>query len=188
MDNDRFAPLGDISGVQRVVPAGSSPQIKHDPDPVTIPAAAALPANIRHSRHGEPTRAWQYQDAEGKLLFAVCRFDIAPGAKEVLPFSCTAGGRWVWKAPARPRPLYGLPELATRPDAPVLVVEGEKAADAARALFPDHVAVCWQGGGEGAEEHRGHRGHRGQTPSVLSSPLWRDDGAGPEVTRQRGVT
>ena len=30
----------------------------------------------------------------------------------------------------------------------MLVVEGEKAADAARALFPDHVAVCWQGGGE----------------------------------------
>ena len=148
MDNDRFAPLGDISEEQRVVPAGASQQIKHDSDPVAIPAAAALPAKIRHSRHGEPTRVWQYQDAKGKLLFAVCRFDIAPGAKEVLPFSCTAGGRWVWKAPARPRPLYGLPELATRPDAPVLVVEGEKAADAARALFPDHVAVCWQGGGE----------------------------------------
>jgi DNA primase len=30
----------------------------------------------------------------------------------------------------------------------VLVVEGEKAADAARALFPDHVAVCWQGGAQ----------------------------------------
>ncbi len=45
-----------------------------------------------------------------------------------------------------PTPLYGLDRLAARPDAPVLVVEGEKAADAAAVLFPGRVAVAWQGG------------------------------------------
>ena len=40
-----------------------------------------------------------------------------------------------------PRPLYGLDRLAARPDAPVIVCEGEKAADAAERLFPEYVAV-----------------------------------------------
>ena len=44
-----------------------------------------------------------------------------------------------------PRPLYGLDTLAQRPDAPVLVLEGEKAADAAGTLFPDHAVTTWPG-------------------------------------------
>ena len=43
------------------------------------------------------------------------------------------------------RPIYGLADLAARPDAPVLVVEGEKAADAAAELLPDYVAVTIHG-------------------------------------------
>ena len=39
------------------------------------------------------------------------------------------------------RPLYGLQELARRPDAAVVVTEGEKACDAARKLLPDVVVV-----------------------------------------------
>ncbi len=49
-------------------------------------------------------------------------------------------------APPAPRPLFGLDRLAARPDAPVLVVEGEKAADAATELFPGHACLSWQGG------------------------------------------
>lgn len=45
-----------------------------------------------------------------------------------------------------PRPLYRLPDLLDQPDAPVLLVEGEPSANAAAALFPDHVAACWYGG------------------------------------------
>lgn len=51
-----------------------------------------------------------------------------------------------------PRPLYGLDRLATRPDAPVLVCEGEKAVDAARDMFPDHVAVTTPGGANTAHK------------------------------------
>jgi hypothetical protein len=39
-----------------------------------------------------------------------------------------------------------LDRIAARPDAPVVVCEGEKAADAAGLLFPDFVAVTSQGG------------------------------------------
>ncbi len=57
---------------------------------------------------------------------------------------------WQWKAAPAPRPLYGLDRLALAPAAPVLVVEGEKTADAAAALFPEFVAVTWSGGGKAA--------------------------------------
>ncbi len=90
---------------------------------------------------------WPYRDGAGALLFAVVRFNLPDGRKETLPYCCDTKG-WRWKAPPAPRPLYGLDRLAARPGAPVLVVEGEKATDAATALFPDHVAICWQGGGK----------------------------------------
>ena len=42
--------------------------------------------------------------------------------------------------------------LAARPDAPVLVCEGEKAADAARPLFPDYVCLSWPGGANAVDK------------------------------------
>lgn len=54
---------------------------------------------------------------------------------------------WHDKAPIAPKPLYGLNRLShAAPDATVLLCEGEKAADAAMHLFPDHVALSWMGG------------------------------------------
>jgi len=60
----------------------------------------------------------------------------------------TLNGRtgWQWKNLPEDRPLYGLDRLAARSDAPVLIVEGEKAADAAAQLLPDYVVTTWQGG------------------------------------------
>ena len=65
----------------------------------------------------------------------------------------TTGQRsWRWKALPEPRPLYGLDRLVSRPDAPVLIVEGEKAADAAQAIFPDHVVTTSSGGSRAARK------------------------------------
>lgn len=76
---------------------------------------------------------WRYSST-----FYVCRF---PG-KAIRPLWWD-GDAWRWKAPPAPRPLYWARQL---PGAPVLVVEGEKAADAAARLFPT-VAVCtWPSG------------------------------------------
>jgi putative DNA primase/helicase len=144
MAANAFAPLGDAAGND--AGAGASPPMQ-DWIP-EIPAPDEPPAAPRHQKHGTPSATWVYRDAEGRPLFMVARFDV-PGGKEVLPltFGTLRGrGGWHWRAPPDPRALYGLPDLAARPDAPVLMVEGEKTADAARALFQDYVAMTWPGG------------------------------------------
>ncbi|MCQ4158802.1 DUF6371 domain-containing protein [Roseomonas sp. GC11] len=118
----------------------ATPQVE-----IVMPATLPLPEVIRHTKRGTPAKVWHYLDRAGKLLFAVARFNTPAGGKEVLPL-IQAGMAWRWAAPPEPCPLYGLDRLAARPDAPVLLVEGEKAADAAASLFPEHVAMTWQGG------------------------------------------
>ena len=117
--------------------------------PITpVPEDAGEP-NTRHHRHGEPSQVWRYTDEDGRLLMLVCRYDT-PGGKIFTPYTfCSrADGTKSWqrKNLDAPRPLYNLRDLKQRPDVPVLVVEGEKAADAAAKLFPDFVVVTSPGG------------------------------------------
>lgn len=100
---------------------------------------------------------WDYLDADGRLLGSVARFHWTDAdgvvTKDVVPqaFCEEAGtGRKAWRTRSFPvpRPLYGLRELAERPDAPVMIVEGEKSADAARLICPQYVVIAWPGGGE----------------------------------------
>ena len=54
---------------------------------------------------------------------------------------------WIWGRTDDARlPLYGLGELLRRPDAEVLIVEGEKACKAGYIRWPDMVTVCPPGG------------------------------------------
>ena len=46
-----------------------------------------------------------------------------------------------------PRPLYNLPMLYERPDAPVLVMGGEKTSDAVRDLLPSYIPTTSMFGG-----------------------------------------
>lgn len=125
------------------------------PDPVwtpllTAPADAPEPPKA-HSRRGLPEAVWCYRDAVGAVLGYVYRFKTSDGGKETLPLSwarCEDTGveEWHWISFTKPRPLYGLDRLAARPDATVLLVEGEKCADAAQLQFPDLVVVSWPGG------------------------------------------
>jgi len=110
---------------------------------------------MSHAPHGFLfTQKWAYRNEDGKLLGYVVRIDKqATGArpeKTILPFTyCKGvGGDYKWRSKAwpEPRPLYGLGCLAANPDAPVLVVEGEKVADAADKRFPDHVVITSPGG------------------------------------------
>lgn len=98
---------------------------------------------------GKASRIWTYRNSTGTPLFRVLRFDRKEGEKEFRPQTLwRENGRLAWrfKAAPLPRPLYGLDRLAARPESPVLLVEGEKAADAAAEIFPDLVAVTWCGG------------------------------------------
>lgn len=78
---------------------------------------------------------WHYSNT-----FIVCRF---PG-KKIRPL-WWSGAKWEWKAPPSPRPLLNLSRLRSTPGT-VLVVEGEKAADAAAKLYPKAVVTTWPSG------------------------------------------
>ena len=56
-----------------------------------------------------------------------------------------SGNRWEWKAPPVPRPLLNLDQLRSRTGT-VLIVEGEKAADAAAKLYPKAIVTTWPSG------------------------------------------
>lgn len=91
----------------------------------------------------------RYRDAGGALMFCVARYEKG-SEKTFRPMTYWSGpdgrGEWRPKAPPSPRPPYGLDRLSTNPDAPVLVVEGEKTVGAAQKRFPRLVVVTSLGG------------------------------------------
>lgn len=118
------------------------------------PDGCAEPDTV-HSRWGKPSMTWTYRDAQGRRVGLVCRYDEEGGGKQVLPMTwCRSEGGnegWRFKAMAKPRPLYGADLLAASPTKPVLVVEGEKTAEAARRLMPHVVVVTWAGGSKAVD-------------------------------------
>ncbi|EJL97881.1 DNA/RNA helicase, superfamily II [Pseudomonas sp. GM102] len=121
-----------------------------------IPAEAMNKCPAKHRQHGVPSKVWIYRDARGQPLMALYRFDLAPDEdgkpKKVfapLTWCQRTDGQttqWRWQGLPDPRPLLRLDELVQRADAPVVLCEGEKAADAAADLMPGHVATCWPNG------------------------------------------
>ena len=98
----------------------------------------------RHPELGSPSRTWPYYDATGRLVGYAARFET-PTRKTFRPLVQDATGRWHTASQTRgfprPYPLFNLPALLARPMAPVLICEGEQAAEAASQQFPDWVAV-----------------------------------------------
>jgi len=117
----------------------------------------APPAPAAHEFRGIPAALWTYRDQAGQLLGYVGRFVTSDGGKEVLPLSfcrhdVTNKLAWRWLSFPDPRPLYGLDKLTAKPAATVLIVEGEKCADAAQAELPELVVMCWPGGGNAVDK------------------------------------
>ncbi len=159
-----FAPLTDTDRARGAMlpngnagDAGDAGTLEMLPCPGLVPPASYF----RFGDLPEPSDLREYKTAEGVPLMVVARYDATAAdgtaTKDVRPWIF---GRRVWtdragqardrtgwhcKAPS-PRPLYGLDRLAGRPNAPVLVCEGEKAADAASVTFPDLICITSQGG------------------------------------------
>lgn len=116
-----------------------------------VPDDAPPPPKV-HSRHGAPAARYAYHDADGKVNFYHDRYEPKGERKQFSPLTLWRfpGGdvRWQFKAPQDPRPIYGLDLLTAKPDAQVVIVEGEKARAAAEVLLPDAVVICWQGGAQ----------------------------------------
>lgn len=101
---------------------------------------ALAPAGMRPAGH------WVYRLADGGAVGIVARWD-GPEGKTIRPFVWRGSG-WAMGAMPEPRPLYALPEVAAG-GSQVLVVEGEKAAEAAGRALPLPV-VTWAGGAQAA--------------------------------------
>lgn len=102
-------------------------------------------------RHGPRSKTWPYHDASGEPIGLTFRRDKPDGGKIVRHVWRTADGRgWVLEGGPKAHPLYALPDLLATP-APtrVFIVEGEKAADAARAI--GLLATTSAGGAERAK-------------------------------------
>ena len=105
-----------------------------------------------------PVRLDGYRDAEGRLLGYVARAEIRDRdtgeTKKWTPMitwcvSREGAQQWCLQAFPVPRPLLGLDDVAAKPGAPVLVVEGEKCRAAGAGAWPQYAVVCWPGGTHG---------------------------------------
>ena len=117
---------------------------KEKPAHVAVPvfdsdASIALPPDM-HPELGIPDAQWAFKLSDGSVSFYVYRFNQGDGKKETRPVSYSnVEKKWLWKYPASPLPLYGGDRLGE--GQAVIVVEGEKACDAAQQQFPDHICV-----------------------------------------------
>lgn len=121
--------------------------------PIPDDAMRKIPA--KHRQHGAPSKVWIYREATAQPVMVLYRFDLGPDdngsqRKVFAPLTWCKGAtgvhQWRWQGLPEPRLLLHLDQLAQRSTAPVVVVEGEKSADAAAQLFPAYVATCWPNG------------------------------------------
>ncbi len=124
-DADRPIPIQQIKA-----PRADSPVIPIPPDAPPLPS---------HKDLGSPIATYWY----GRD-FVIARFE-KDGEKTIRPLTWR-DNRWTWKAFPAPKPIYKRELLILNPDAPVLVVEGEKCVDMAQPLMKAYVVVTWAGG------------------------------------------
>lgn len=120
------------------------------PAPSTPINLQAEPQLLYMLKGKQETARYEYKDADGNTLGYVVRLEEKQGNKltPTLTYCRNDKGetQWRWQGFGNDRPLYGLEQLKQKPEAPVLVAEGEKTAEAAKILFPDHAVVTWSGG------------------------------------------
>jgi GTPase SAR1 family protein len=116
------------------------------PPPLSAGQLRGLP------KAGQLVAVWTYRNSSGLPIGYVLRFDVTDPEgglkKHIRPLHYfDDGSGWLLKGHGQDNdPIYGLERLAAAPMQTVLLVEGEKTADAAAALFPDYVAISWMGG------------------------------------------
>lgn len=123
---------------------------------IPVPAEAGPPDAVFNPNTDRvwgltPQRADAYRDPDGRLVGYVMRYEFGDGRKATPQVTwClnreTGEARWCSVGMPVPRWPLGCDQLAQRPDAPVLLVEGEKARHAAARMMPRHVVLTWAGG------------------------------------------
>jgi hypothetical protein len=156
----------------RVEPASAAPEIPEGVwvplTPVPADAPELLPEGsewtvpVYNPKTGKiarrkPSRVFAYRNQAGELLGYVIRLDLKgedgkPGKWTPQVTWCIGpnGLRlWCLQAFPEPRPLFGLEDLAAKPGAQVLLVEGEKCRVAGAGAWPQYAVLAWPGGSNG---------------------------------------
>jgi putative DNA primase/helicase len=114
--------------------------------PVTNPPEDCIAAPVKGT-------AYYYHTKNGCVSFCIDRFEKPDGKKSFIPWTLweNCGGptyemEWRAKALTTPRPVYNLHKLTDKPSACVVVVEGEKCAEALQLILPEFVVTTWAGG------------------------------------------
>jgi hypothetical protein len=138
---------GETKPATRINGHHAKPQAQQEPTRrvVTPVPEACADCPCTHPRYGPPAARWTYFDGNGEVLGYVARYEPAGERKQIVPWTWD-GERWGMGQWPSPRPLYGLQELEARPESAVLVVEGEKAAEAARRFATPYVVITWPAG------------------------------------------
>lgn len=125
--------------LRKVQPPAQSDIVIPMPEPIQVPREL--------QRYGEPSSIWVYRLADGSAVGAVMRWDPASGDRKVIRPVVWNGEDYVTKGLGDSRPLLNAPMIAAAPTADILLVEGEKTADAAAAYVPENFCVTtWSGG------------------------------------------
>ena len=147
MGDDPFRPLGGADGAAPQPPGG-----RPDADAFEVVPFEGQEADLK--RETFETRSlpnlvalWPYRLADGAIVGAVARYRTGDGGKDIRPWRHGrkhAAHKPAWHQGALPpsRPLYNLPLLAGRLDAPALICEGEKAATPTAAPSPKPAAAA----------------------------------------------
>ena len=141
---------------------------KREREWIRLPPDPRFPApGPRETRDGyREVSRHAYKDESGNLLYYAVRMEDGKGSKRVLPLSF---GHWkdeentpFWRFKGydfkgKGRSLYNLHLLKEHPKTPVVIVEGEKTADAAPQALDklgkaERIAVTWSGGASSVEK------------------------------------
>lgn len=123
---------------------------------VPIPTESMGKIPLAHPKYGAPSDMWIYRNPSGDPMMVTYRFDLEPddsgtSRKTFAQLTWCQNAKtglkeWRWQSLPPLHPLLNLNKLAAQPTAPVVINEGEKAADAAAELLPGYVATCWPNG------------------------------------------
>jgi uncharacterized protein (DUF927 family) len=177
-----FSPLSDA---EREAAQAQADEAAREADrPTPPPGDAEAPEKAAARLFGRPPdMMWPYGNAKGAIYFWVCRWNVVKDGKpdkEIRPLCWFANGGWASAHWPAPRPLYKFNEIQSNPNSPIVVCEGEKAADAAARIFPNSI-VTTSCGGSGAARLSDW------TPLVGRRVLvWRDNDE-PGLTYERDV-
>jgi putative DNA primase/helicase len=143
---DPFAPLteAELADAARQVP----PDLEADAPKPTCPPLDAENGVLAAARLSgcKPDMFWRYETTEAETAFYAVRWNERDGKKVIRPLSWFDDAGWKFAAWPNNRPLYNLPAIAEQPNAPIIICEGEKAADAVALIFPKSIATTSSGG------------------------------------------